>query len=54
MAEYESFNRRAVDVIGGWSESLDRVEFMEARVGTYLAEPYGHLKLIVGLVHVAG
>ena len=54
MAEHESFNRRAADVIGGWSESPDRVEFMETRVGTYLGEPYGHLKLIVGLVHVAG
>jgi hypothetical protein len=27
---------------------------MGTRVGPYLAEPYGHLKLIVGLVHVAG
>ena len=54
MEEHESFNRRAVDVIGEWSDSPDRVEFMETRVGPYLAEPYGHLKLIVGLVHVAG
>ena len=54
MAEHESFNRRAVDVLGGWSDSPDRVEFMGTRVGPYLAEPYGHLKLIVGLVHVAG
>ena len=54
MAGYESFNRRAVDVIGGWSDSPDKVEFMETRVGPYLGEPYGHLKLIVGLVHVAG
>ena len=53
MEEHESFSRRAVDVIGGWSDSPDRVEFMGARVGPYLAEPYGHLKLIVGLVHVA-
>ena len=54
MEEHESFNRRAVDVIGEWSDSPDRVEFMGTRVGPYLAEPYGHLKLIVGLVHVAG
>ena len=54
MADHDSFNSRAVDVIGGWSDSPDRVEFMETRVGSYLAEPYGHLKLIVGLVHVAG
>jgi len=54
MEEHGSFNRRAVDVIGGWSDSPDRVEFMGTGVGPYLAEPSGHLKLIVGLVHVAG
>ena len=54
MADHESFKRRAVDVIGGWSDAPDKVEFMEARVGTYLAEPYGHVTLIIGLVHVAG
>jgi hypothetical protein len=54
MEEHESFNRRAVEVIGEWSDSPDRVEFMGTGVGPYLAEPYGHLKLIVGLVHVAG
>jgi hypothetical protein len=54
MEEHEGFNRRAVDVIGGWSDAPDRVEFMGTRVGPYLAEPAGHLKLIVGLVHVAG
>ena len=54
MAYHESFESRAVDVIGAWSDSPDKVEVMETRVGPYLAEPYGHLKLIVGLVHVAG
>lgn len=54
MEDHESFNRRAVEVIGEWSDAPDRVEFMGSRVGPYLAEPYGHLKLIVGLVHVAG
>jgi hypothetical protein len=27
---------------------------MGTRVGVYLVEPYGHLKLTVALVHVAG
>jgi hypothetical protein len=38
MEEHGSFNRRAVDVIGGWSDSPDRVEFMGTGVGPYLAE----------------
>ena len=41
MEEHGSFNRRAVDVIGGWSDSPDRVEFMGTGVGPYLAEPSG-------------
>ena len=41
MEEDGSFNRRAVDVIGGWSDSPDRVEFMGTGVGPYLAEPSG-------------
>ncbi len=43
MGERESFNRRAVDVLGGWSDSPDKVEFMQTRVGPYLPEPAGVL-----------
>ena len=32
MEEHESFNRRAVDVIGEWSDSPDKSEFMGTRV----------------------
>jgi hypothetical protein len=39
MEEHESFNRRAVDVIGEWSDSPDRVEFMGTVLGRTSQSP---------------